>query len=83
MSTLKERLDRIKAGFLKEVPADAKAVMERAEEELRASGIMSRIPVAGNRLPDFELSDSDGGTVRSSDLLSRGPLVLTFYRGVW
>lgn len=83
MSTLQERLDRIKAGFLKNVPAEVKAVMDRATEELRGSGIMARIPAPGGALPAFELPDSEGNIVRSSDLLERGPLVLTFYRGQW
>ncbi len=44
MSTLQERLDRIKAGFAEKIPAEAKAVIADATEELRASGILSRIP---------------------------------------
>ncbi len=32
---------------------------------------------------DFELPDSEGEPVRSAALLERGPLVLTFYRGLW
>ncbi|MHC4942688.1 MAG: hypothetical protein ACYTG7_06670 [Planctomycetota bacterium] len=83
MSTLQDRLNRIKEGFLKSAPEEAKAIMDRATEELRASGIMSRIPAAGSPLPAFELPDSDGRPVRSSDLLGQGPLILTFYRGLW
>ena len=37
----------------------------------------------GDRAPDFELPDIDGGTVRLSDALAGGPVVLTFYRGAW
>ena len=37
----------------------------------------------GDRAPDFELPDIDGGTVRLTDLLAQGPVVLTFYRGAW
>jgi hypothetical protein len=83
MSTLKERLDRIKASFLKSAPAEAIAVMDRATEELRASDILSHIPTPGSRLPDFELPDSKGQLVRSSELLGQGPLILSFYRGLW
>ena len=34
-------------------------------------------------MPEFSLRDETGNEVRSSDLLTRGPLVLTFFRGVW
>jgi peroxiredoxin len=37
----------------------------------------------GSRLPDFLLPDAEGAPVASSELLSIGPLVVTFYRGMW
>ena len=83
MSTLKERLDRIREGFEAEAPEAALSVMHGATDALRASGIMDRIPKVGDTLPPFELPDTDGNPVSSADLLAKGPLVLTFYRGVW
>ena len=83
MSTLQERLDRIREGFLKQAPDDVKIIMHRATEDLQASGILSRIPQAGDLLPAFDLPDTDGNLVRSADLLGQGPLVLNFYRGLW
>src|SRR6266513_1026868 len=38
---------------------------------------------AGDPLPGFALPNSYGQEVRSADLLAKGPLVLTFYRGAW
>ena len=38
---------------------------------------------AGDRAPDFALQDADGASVSSRELLARGPLVATFYCGVW
>lgn len=83
MSTLQERLDRIKAGFVSQVPPEAIQVMTGAEEELRASGIMDRIPSPGNTLEQFELADTEGRMVNSAGLLDQGPLVLAVYRGAW
>lgn len=37
----------------------------------------------GDRAPDFALPDPSGETVRLSDRLAQGPVVLTFYRGAW
>lgn len=37
----------------------------------------------GDRAPDFVLPDAMGETVRLSDRLGEGPVVLTFYRGAW
>ena len=83
MGRLQKRLDRIKEGFSAQAPAEALAVMLRATEDLRASGIMDRIPTVGSTLPAFELPDADGTVVSSADLLAQGPLVLTIYRGGW
>ena len=57
--------------------------MHRATEELRASGIMERVIKVGDKLPAFALPNSSGQEVRSADLLAKGPLVVTFYRGAW
>ncbi len=83
MSTLQDRLDRIRDGFDGNASPEVKAVMANATEELRDSGIMDRLPAAGSLLPAFELPDTEGSPVRSADLLERGPLIISFYRGAW
>lgn len=83
MSTLQDRLDRIKAGFVKQAPPEALLIMARATHDLEESGILDRVPSPGSALPEFELPDTEGNSVRSSALLKSGPLVLTFYRGDW
>lgn len=37
------------------------------------------MPAAGDRAPGFELLDQHGATVRLTDLVGRGPVVLFFY----
>ena len=59
------------------------AIMRRATEELRASGIIEHALKTGEHAPEWQLPDSHGNLVRSRDLLKNGPLVLTFFRGVW
>ena len=83
MTTLKERLDQIKDASAGKTPPEAKAIMTRATSDLAASGIMDRLPKVGSPLPAFSLKDTDGNAVSSADLLARGPLVATFYRGRW
>jgi peroxiredoxin len=64
-------------------PAWIHEPMHRATVELEASGAASRALKVGDRSPDFILPDVDGNTISSRELLALGPLVLTFYRGVW
>ena len=38
---------------------------------------------AGDKISVFSLPDTNGSPVSSTVLLERGPLILTFYRGIW
>lgn len=81
--SLKEKLDQLRAGSAERIPAESRKIMHQAVEDLRASGMLDRILGVGRPAPAFELANTAGETVRSADLLARGPLVVTFYRGFW
>jgi peroxiredoxin len=57
--------------------------MHRATDELIASGAAARALKAGDRAPEFALKDANGREIASWELLEKGPLGVTFYRGVW
>jgi peroxiredoxin len=55
-----------------------------ATAELIASGAAARAAKVGDKAPAFSLKDADGNEVSSStELLSQGPLIVTYYRGAW
>jgi peroxiredoxin len=86
--SLQAKLDAFKADFKAgkppyNAPADIHPVMERATAELIASGAANKALRVGDKAPLFTLKDPDGHPVSSAELLAKGPLVLTFYRGVW
>jgi hypothetical protein len=65
------------------VPADFLRIMHRVTADQRASGFQGRMPGLGQSAPAFALPNQDGATVRSTDLLARGPLIVSFFRGQW
>jgi peroxiredoxin len=85
---LQDRLDAFKADFeagrfpLKP-SKEALETMHRATDELIASARAQRARNAGDRAPEFILADPDGKPVSMRELLAKGPLVISFYRGVW
>jgi peroxiredoxin len=86
--TLQAKLDAFKADFEAgkppyNVPPAVIEMMHRATAELINSGIATRALKAGDKAPAFTLKDPDGIEVSSADLLAKGPLVVSFYRGVW
>ncbi len=80
---LEDTLRGMREASAKRLPADKAAIMHRATEELRASGIIDQVIKVGEKLPPFALPNAYGQPVRSADLLAKGPLVLTFFRGAW
>jgi peroxiredoxin len=86
--TLQAKLDAFKADFEVgkppyNMPPSVIETMHRATAELIASRAASRALKAGDQAPAFTLNDPDGQPVSSTDLLAKGPLVVSFYRGVW
>jgi peroxiredoxin len=86
--SLQAKLDAFKADFEAgkppySVPRTVIETMHRATAELIESGAAQRAMKAGDVAPSFSLKDPEGNVVNSAELLKRGPLVLSFYRGVW
>ncbi|WP_047487766.1 peroxiredoxin-like family protein [Terriglobus sp. TAA 43] len=84
MAALQDKLDEITQNTRKLVQADRLAISEQAIAELFSTGIEDRILPVGAQAPSFSLLDAvSNKTVRSSDLLALGPLVINFFRGRW
>jgi hypothetical protein len=81
--TLQAKLDQIKAGFQDQADAESLAIMGRAAEQLAQSDILDGVLAEGERMPEFKLTAAGGGEISSRQILAQGPLVLTFYRGLW
>jgi len=64
-------------------PPQVQLVMDRATDELGASGLADSALAVGDVAPDFTLPDAHGSKVSLSELLDAGPVVLAFYRGNW
>jgi peroxiredoxin len=83
MAHLQDQLDEITAQTRTLVQPERLAIGERAVEELFRAGSEDRILPIGANAPPFALPDFSGRTVRSTDLLALGPLIVNFFRGRW
>jgi peroxiredoxin len=81
--SLREQFAERKALIEKLVPAETQAVHRQVIEDLRRSGIADRALQPGVKAPAFDLPDHNGKPVTSTELLSRGRLILCFIRGRW
>jgi len=80
---LQARLTEIREASAKRRPPETLKVMHEATQELRDSGILDRVIKVGDTLPPFTLRNQHDVEVRSQELLARGAVVLTVYRGHW
>ncbi|WP_299883609.1 peroxiredoxin-like family protein [uncultured Lacinutrix sp.] len=76
---LKEHADESAAKF----PEEIKVIMRKAIDELEASKLVNKALKTGDIFPSFNLPNASGNIINSLELLDKGPLVITFYRGGW
>ncbi|MBC6997022.1 peroxiredoxin-like family protein [Cytophaga sp. FL35] len=81
--TLQESLDKLKVKLEGNMPGEFVNIMHKATTDLEATGIGEGVLKKGDKAPTFNLPNQDGSQVDSAELLAKGPLVITFYRGIW
>lgn len=80
---LNQKIREVIARFRASLPAHMSALIEQGAGEISALDIIERSLKAGDKAPDFALVNQSGEPRRLTDYLAHGPLVVTFYRGVW
>jgi peroxiredoxin len=65
------------------VPPDTQAVHARVIAELKQRNLAKNSPAVGAKAPDFTLNDHNGKPVSLAELLNKGRLVVSFFRGRW
>lgn len=82
-TTLSQQLDEFLAGWKQRVPPERQAAMERHIALLAESGFGRNAKQVGDQAPDIVLPDANGQPFHLATLLTKGPVVVTFYRGGW
>jgi peroxiredoxin len=80
--TLAEKLSKWWDDTRQRAPAVFEAYL-RFISELEAAEVAHCALKAGQKMPAFMLPNTEGKLVTSDQLLARGPLVLSFFRGGW
>ena len=81
--TLAQQTQQALDSFISALPDEQQKTVAAAFRELMTSDVASDARTVGDRAPHFNLSNVRGGTLAIEDVLSEGPLVLSFYRGSW
>lgn len=83
MTTLNSQIRNLIGTLRDTLPAELNNLLEQGAGEISALDIVERALKVGDMIPAFELDRYGGGRARALDYLETGPLVITFYRGVW
>jgi len=81
--SIKEKLEAVTSEASKTIPENIAKVMSKFQEELKAKGILKNIKKVGDKIQNFSLKNHKNETVELNDLLKKGKLIVTFYRGNW
>ncbi len=73
----------LKALWTSRATAEVRAAYDEFLERLDAGQVAAEACKAGDAMPSFSLPNAEGRVVGSDELLARGPLVVTFFRGDW
>ena len=79
---LGERLKAV-ADEVRRLSPEFADIVDRMVARLVANNVGQSAPQSGEPMPDFILPDEGGRLVRLTDLLDKGPVVLSFHRGHW
>ena len=78
-----QELDRFRNMRDDVIPADITRLMDKATAELIQSKLADQVVGVGSEAPGFTLPNATGQQVTLSQMLTRGPVVISFYRGIW
>ncbi|MEP3348480.1 MAG: peroxiredoxin-like family protein [Marinomonas sp.] len=81
--SLQDQIAEYKAAFVKKAPLEVQELMKQVTKDLAETGIVDKAPKVSEKLLAFSLPNQNGETVNLGDLLAKGPVVMTFYRGGW
>ncbi|EDX77376.1 Redoxin superfamily [Coleofasciculus chthonoplastes PCC 7420] len=81
--TLTQEINTLRQQIQAKMSEETKAVMDKAMQDLVNSGLTNQSLKVGDKAPNFALPNAVGKTVELQDLLSRNPVVISFYRGGW
>lgn len=81
--SLQNELDSMKNNFLKRADKNKVAIYEAGIDSVAQSGILETAIQKGQKAPLFALANANGDTVKLEELLQKGPVILTWYRGGW
>ncbi len=82
-SLLADQIKDFQDGFIPNVPEETMSLLMSELQTLIASGLAEKALSKGDDFPAFTLPNANNKALIFNDLINKGPLVISFYRGAW
>lgn len=76
-------LSAMSQDFADKVDPKVLKIMMDSRQQLEDSGLHEQALATGDKMTDFVLRDASNGDFSSRDALTKGPLLISWYRGIW
>lgn len=80
---LQRECDKFTDAFALGADEETLIEMQEVAESLKGTKLADKANNVAQLAPDFELPDQDSNTVQLSDLLEKGPVIVSFFCGSW
>ena len=81
--SLQQKLEALNARLQTILKPGVDDILDKHMRSLKTDGFLDHVLEPGDKAPSFTLTNQYGDLVSSADLLSKGPLVVSFTRGGW
>ncbi|CAM1506040.1 Fc.00g056810.m01.CDS01 [Cosmosporella sp. VM-42] len=81
--SIRNDLGQVFSRFQQTAPEEVKGPIVSAMSGIKATFNHNAVIREGDALPEFKLPNALGQNVSSKELLAKGPVLITFYRGTW
>lgn len=81
--TLAEQNHELMMNFMSQLPEEQQVIVQHEMSKIMSAGFGKDAINIGDTVPDFSLIDVNGHDVSLYDVLKKGPVVISFYRGGW
>lgn len=83
MSSLKQEIKNYQKETKNKVPREVLEKLQNSKDAVISKGSKTQHLKETYQMPSFQLPDQTGNIISSDELLKKGPLVISFYRGGW
>ena len=81
--SLEEDIQKFQKEMIEKIPQELLAKLQKSRENIISNNSEIKFLRENEQIPEFSLPNQTGTMISLKDLIKKGPLVITFYRGGW